>query len=203
MQFLAYLLLWPDLPVAAGLFRRFPEVPFRAGQVRSIMRELLLVRRNALIMRPERYDPEALIRLLRQRKIATMDDLKEALGTRRTPRCSASWPSWITAPATAIGAGTTPWTRSPASTSWGCGRSARCGSPASARWCRPSRRWWPPPRPATTRRSWRRCCTSRPSRPCSSWCAPGAWPASRWPAATCTSRPGRGPPCPAGGPLGL
>ena len=32
-------------------------------------------------MRPERYGPEALISLLRQRKIATMDDLKEALGT--------------------------------------------------------------------------------------------------------------------------
>ena len=32
-------------------------------------------------MRPEQYDPESLIRLLRQRKIATMDDLKEALGT--------------------------------------------------------------------------------------------------------------------------
>src|ERR1035438_2725803 len=45
------------------------------------MREVRLVRRNALIMRPERYSPEALIGLLRQRKIATMDDLKEALGT--------------------------------------------------------------------------------------------------------------------------
>ncbi|HUJ65915.1 MAG TPA: hypothetical protein VLX59_10280 [Acidimicrobiales bacterium] len=32
-------------------------------------------------MRPERYDPEALIALLRQAKIATMEDLKEALGT--------------------------------------------------------------------------------------------------------------------------
>lgn len=32
-------------------------------------------------MRPERYDPEILKSLLRQRKIATMDDLKEALGT--------------------------------------------------------------------------------------------------------------------------
>jgi hypothetical protein len=32
-------------------------------------------------MRPERYSPEALVGLLRQRKIATMDDLKEALGT--------------------------------------------------------------------------------------------------------------------------
>ena len=32
-------------------------------------------------MRPERYQPEALIALLRQRKIATMADLKEALGT--------------------------------------------------------------------------------------------------------------------------
>ena len=32
-------------------------------------------------MRTERYDPEALITLLRQRKIATMEDLKEALGT--------------------------------------------------------------------------------------------------------------------------
>jgi hypothetical protein len=45
------------------------------------MRELLLARRNALIMRPERYGPEALISLLRERKIATMEDLKEALGT--------------------------------------------------------------------------------------------------------------------------
>jgi hypothetical protein len=45
------------------------------------MRELLLARRNALIMRPERYDPESLIALLRQQKIATMEDLKEALGT--------------------------------------------------------------------------------------------------------------------------
>src|ERR1700730_648260 len=33
------------------------------------------------MMRPEQYDPGALIRLLRQRKIATMDDLKQALGT--------------------------------------------------------------------------------------------------------------------------
>lgn len=32
-------------------------------------------------MRPERYDPEILKSLLGQRKIATMDDLKEALGT--------------------------------------------------------------------------------------------------------------------------
>jgi hypothetical protein len=32
-------------------------------------------------MRPERYNPESLISVLRQRKIATMDDLKEALGT--------------------------------------------------------------------------------------------------------------------------
>jgi hypothetical protein len=32
-------------------------------------------------MRPERYDPESLIALLRQQKIATMEDLKEALGT--------------------------------------------------------------------------------------------------------------------------
>jgi hypothetical protein len=32
-------------------------------------------------MRPERYNPEALAVLLRQRKIATMDDLKAALGT--------------------------------------------------------------------------------------------------------------------------
>jgi hypothetical protein len=32
-------------------------------------------------MRPERYDPESLIALLRQRKIATMEDLKGALGT--------------------------------------------------------------------------------------------------------------------------
>jgi hypothetical protein len=32
-------------------------------------------------MRPERYDPEALIAMLRQQKIATMGDLKEALGT--------------------------------------------------------------------------------------------------------------------------
>ena len=33
-------------------------------------------------MRPERYTAEALIRLLRQEKIVTMDDLKAALGTR-------------------------------------------------------------------------------------------------------------------------
>jgi hypothetical protein len=32
-------------------------------------------------MRPEQYDPEALKSLLRQRKIATMEDLKGALGT--------------------------------------------------------------------------------------------------------------------------
>jgi len=32
-------------------------------------------------MRPERYDPEALIALLQREKIATMDDLKQALGT--------------------------------------------------------------------------------------------------------------------------
>jgi hypothetical protein len=32
-------------------------------------------------MRPERYNPEILSRLLRQEKIATMDDLKAALGT--------------------------------------------------------------------------------------------------------------------------
>ena len=33
-------------------------------------------------MRPERYHPEGLITLLRQRKIATMEDLKAALGTQ-------------------------------------------------------------------------------------------------------------------------
>jgi len=32
-------------------------------------------------MRPEQYDPRSLIRLLRQQKIATMDDLKGVLGT--------------------------------------------------------------------------------------------------------------------------
>jgi hypothetical protein len=32
-------------------------------------------------MRPEQYDPQSLIRLLRQEKIATMDQLKQALGT--------------------------------------------------------------------------------------------------------------------------
>ncbi len=32
-------------------------------------------------MRPEQYDPEALASLLRQREIATMEDLKQALGT--------------------------------------------------------------------------------------------------------------------------
>ncbi len=32
-------------------------------------------------MRPERYDPEAVIALLRQRKTATIEDLKAALGT--------------------------------------------------------------------------------------------------------------------------
>ena len=32
-------------------------------------------------MQPERYNPESLIGLLRQRKIATMEELKEALGT--------------------------------------------------------------------------------------------------------------------------
>jgi len=47
----------------------------------GITREVLLVRRNALILRPERYGPEALISMLRQRKIATMEDLKAALGT--------------------------------------------------------------------------------------------------------------------------
>ena len=51
----------------------------RETVVRCAEREL--ARRNALIMRTERYDPEALITLLRQRKIATMEDLKEALGT--------------------------------------------------------------------------------------------------------------------------
>jgi hypothetical protein len=32
-------------------------------------------------MRPEQYDPQSLVRLLRQEKIATMDELKRALGT--------------------------------------------------------------------------------------------------------------------------
>lgn len=45
------------------------------------MREVAFKRTNALIMRPERYHPEALVRLLRQRKIATMVELKQALGT--------------------------------------------------------------------------------------------------------------------------
>ena len=32
-------------------------------------------------MRPAQYDPQTLVRLLREQKIATMDDLKQALGT--------------------------------------------------------------------------------------------------------------------------
>src|ERR1700730_14808159 len=46
-----------------------------------IMRELVQRRRNSLIMRPEKYHTEDLISLLRQRKIATMGELKQALGT--------------------------------------------------------------------------------------------------------------------------
>src|SRR5262245_29939368 len=46
------------------------------------MRGLLQVRRNALRMRPERYHAEDLIRLLRSHKIATMSELKAALGTQ-------------------------------------------------------------------------------------------------------------------------
>src|SRR5260370_5041582 len=45
------------------------------------MRELCHRRSNALIMRPQLYRPEALAQLLRQRKIATMGELKQALGT--------------------------------------------------------------------------------------------------------------------------
>src|SRR5580704_5180460 len=45
------------------------------------MRELSLVRRNSLRMRPERYHADDVISLLRQQKIATMEDLKRALGT--------------------------------------------------------------------------------------------------------------------------
>ncbi len=45
------------------------------------MRELRQKGRNSLIMRPERYHPEALRSVLRQEKIATMDELKHALGT--------------------------------------------------------------------------------------------------------------------------
>ena len=46
-----------------------------------IMIELRLVRRNSIIMRPEQYHPGDLRNLLRQEKIATMAELKAALGT--------------------------------------------------------------------------------------------------------------------------
>jgi hypothetical protein len=45
------------------------------------MRGLLLVRRNSLIMRPDQYHAENLKSLLRQQRIATMAELKHALGT--------------------------------------------------------------------------------------------------------------------------
>ena len=45
------------------------------------MREFLHQRRNALIMRPTLYSADALARLFRQRRIATMAELKDALGT--------------------------------------------------------------------------------------------------------------------------
>ena len=45
------------------------------------MREFSYIRRNALRMRPEQYHADDLARLFRTRKIATMAELKTALGT--------------------------------------------------------------------------------------------------------------------------
>jgi hypothetical protein len=89
------------------------------------------------IMRPERYDPEALISMLRQRKIATMEDLKAALGTTADAtvfrklagleyRTSYSYRGrYYTLDEVAR------------FDEVGCGRSAKCGPAVPGRWCRP------------------------------------------------------------------
>ena len=46
-----------------------------------IIGELYLKRRNSPIMRTERFHADDLARLLKRQKIATIDELKRALGT--------------------------------------------------------------------------------------------------------------------------
>jgi len=169
---------------------------------RGIMRELLLTRRNALIMRTSGTTRDA-DHLAATTKDRHHGGLKEALGTSADATVFRKLACWSTAPATRTGVGTTPWTSSPVSTSWAVVVPPSVVSAASGRSCRPWRPWSWPPRPATTRRRWRRCSTSRPTRPCSSWCAPAAWRASRWLPLCLPCNPGGGATRPAGRPLGL
>ena len=48
----------------------------------TFMIESTLLGRDTIIMRPERYKSKDLVRLLKRRRIATIDDLKQALGTQ-------------------------------------------------------------------------------------------------------------------------
>ena len=64
-----------------------------------------------------------------------MDDFKDALGTSADVTVFRKLAGLQYRTATRTGGGTTPWTSSPASTSPGCGRSAKCGSAAlGSRW---------------------------------------------------------------------
>ena len=90
-------------------------------------------------MRTARYGPEALVPLLRQRKIATMGDLKEALGTAADATVFRKLSELEYAPATRTGAGTTPWTSSPSG--WcSSARTSGSGRPSAGNWLRPGGR---------------------------------------------------------------
>ena len=144
-------------------------------------------------MRPEQYDPESLIGLLRQRKIATIDDLKEALGTRADAtvfrklgqldyRTSYSHRGrYYTLAEIARFDELGLWSFrqvwfSRFGTSVSTVEALVVASEAGY-----------------DGRSWRRCCTWRPRRLCLAWCGPGDYPVSGCPGAMCTCRHSRRP----------
>ena len=151
------------------------------------MRELILMRRNSLIMRPERYDPEAVIALLRQRKTATIEDLKAALGTAADATVFRKLAGLVTAAAQPSGPllHADEIVRFDELGLWSFRQVwfSRFGTLVSTVEAvgRPRRQATPPP-------SWRACCTWRSRRPCWVWCAAPAWPTSRCRGVTCTSR---------------
>src|SRR5712692_3532561 len=115
------------------------------------------------------YSAEALRALLRKRKTATLDELKQALGTNVDMTVFRKLAELAYRSSYSHGGATTRWTRLPASTSWGSGRTGPHGSLATARCWRP----WKPScaqrRRDTLRTNSKRAFTSRSRHRSGDW----------------------------------
>ncbi|HEY6372702.1 MAG TPA: hypothetical protein VIX37_19140 [Candidatus Sulfotelmatobacter sp.] len=110
-------------------------------------------------MRPLSFRPDELRLLLLRNKIATLDELKQALGTAVDVTVFRKLKLLDYSPATRIAAATIPCVKSPALTTADCGHGQRPGFPASAR-CWPLRKDSSiVPRAGTSPMSWLRSCT--------------------------------------------